>query len=69
MTVEEIVNRTIVIYTQKNLNPKSGKPDCPITVREKEHFRYMMKLKLGAVITEKERQDIIEHYKQLFEQK
>jgi hypothetical protein len=61
--IDQVVNLTIPIYTIKNLNPKSGKPDCPITTREKEHFRYVMKMKLQAAGTDEERQKVIDHYK------
>lgn len=61
--IDKVVAETIVIYTIKNKNPKSGKEDCPVTVREKEHFRSVMKIKLGAAKTEEERTKIIEHYK------
>lgn len=64
--IDEIVANAIPIYTRKKPNPKSGKEDCPITTREKEHFRYVMKNKLGAAKTEEERLKIIEYYKQLF---
>lgn len=62
-TFDELVERIIPIYTIKNLNPKSGKQDCPITTREKEHFRYVMKMKLQAAGTDEERQKVIDHYK------
>jgi len=66
MTDEEIVNSTIVIYTRKKPNPKSGRADCPNTRMEKEHFREIMKIKLGAANTEEERQKVIEHYKSVW---
>jgi repressor of nif and glnA expression len=53
----------IPIYTNKNPNPKSGKPDCNITRMEKEHFRTVMKMKLQAANTDEERQKVIDHYK------
>lgn len=61
--LDQIVNLTIPIYTIKKTNPKSGKPDCPITTREKEHFRYVMKMKLQTATTNEERQKVIDHYK------
>jgi hypothetical protein len=64
--IDNVVAATIVIYTEKHPNPKSGKKDCNITKREKEHFRLLMKVKLEAAKTEQERQEIIDHYKQLF---
>jgi hypothetical protein len=66
MTDEQIVNSTIVIYTRKKLNPKSGRADCPNTVSEKNHFRYVMKLKLEAAKTEEQRKEVIEHYKSIW---
>lgn len=63
MMDEEIINASIPIYTRKRPNPKSGQPDCPNTKRDKEHFRKIMRIKLGAAKTEKERQGIIDHYK------
>lgn len=63
---DRIVGETIVIYTDKKPNPKSGKKDCNITKREKEHFRAVMKTRLQAAKTEEERQKVIDHYKQLF---
>lgn len=61
--IDKIVEQTIVIYTEKRPNPKSGKKDCNITKREKEHFRTVMKTRLQAAKTEEERQSIIDHYK------
>jgi hypothetical protein len=66
--LDQIIERTIPIYTIKNLNPKSGKEDCPITKREKERFRHIMKTKLLTARTEEDRQKVIDDYKQLFEQ-
>lgn len=66
--IEKVIEQTIPIYTIKKLNPKSGKEDCPITKREKERFRHIMKTKLLTAKTEEDRQQIIDHYKQLFEQ-
>jgi hypothetical protein len=65
--IEKVIEQTIPIYTRKKPNPKSGKPDCNITVTEKNHFRYVMKMKLQAAKTDEERQRVIDHYKQLFE--
>lgn len=65
--IDAVVAETIPIYTQKKPNPKSGKPDCNITKREKEHFRTVLKIKIRAANTEDERKEIIEHYKRLFE--
>lgn len=67
LDLDSIVSTVIPIYTLKNPNPKSGKPDCPITTREKEHYRTVMKLKLGAAKTEQERKKWIDHYTKLFE--
>lgn len=64
--IDKVVAETIVIYTERRPNPKSGKWDCNITKREKEHFRYLMKHKLIAAKTEEEKQKVIDHYKQLF---
>lgn len=64
--IDKIVDQAIVIYTDKHPNPKSGKKDCNITKREKEHFRLLMKVKLEAAKTEQERQEVIDHYKALF---
>lgn len=64
----DVVGQAIPIYTRKKPNPKSGKPDCNITVTEKKNFRLIMKSKLSRAETEQERQGIIDHYKQLFEQ-
>jgi hypothetical protein len=64
----DVIETIIPIYTLKNLNPKSGKQDCPITKREKERFRTLMKEKLMAAKNDEERQKVIDHYKQLFEQ-
>lgn len=61
--IDLIVNNTIPIYTMKHPSPKSGQPDCPITKMEKEHFRKIMRVKLGAAKTEEERRSIIDHYK------
>jgi hypothetical protein len=66
ISFDDAIVNAIPIYTRKKPNPKSGNEDCPITKREKEHFRNVMKIKLNAAKTEKEQQDIIEHYKQLF---
>lgn len=63
MTDDDIVNSAIPIYTHKKPNPKSGKPDCNITRMEKEHFRTVMKIKIGAAKTEEDRQKVIDHYK------
>lgn len=65
--IRTLVAQAIPIYTLKNTNPKSGKPDCPVTTREKEHYRTVMKLKLGAAKTEQERKKWIDHYTKLFE--
>jgi len=64
--IDKIIEETIPIYTLKKPNPKSGKPDCPVTTREKEHYRSVMKMKLGAAITDEERQKVIDHYKGLW---
>jgi len=56
----------IPIYTRKKPNPKSGKADCRITVREKEHYRTIMKMKMEAAATEEARQKVINHYTNLF---
>lgn len=66
MTDEEIVRATIVIYTMKRPNPKSGRADCPNTKMEKEHFREVMRMKLGAAKTEEDRQKVIDHYKSVW---
>lgn len=66
---EELVNSAIPIYTRRKPNPKSGKEDCRITVREKEHFREVMKMKLEAATTEEARQKIIDHYTNLFNER
>jgi hypothetical protein len=66
--IEKLIAVAIPIYTQKKPNPKSGKPDCNITVMEKNNFRLIMKSKLTAAKTEQERQKVIDHYKELFEQ-
>jgi hypothetical protein len=68
LQMKEIIDRTIPVYTNKRPNPKSGKPDCNITVIEKKNFRLIMKSKLIRAETEEERQGIIDHYKRLFEQ-
>jgi hypothetical protein len=64
--LSDIVNQTIPIYTIKHPNPKSNRPDCNITKREKERFRILMKAKLSMTKTEQEIQKVIDHYKQLF---
>lgn len=64
--IDELVIKTIPIYTIKNPNPKSGRPDCRITTREKENFRMIMRAKLQQARTAQERQKIVDHYKQLF---
>lgn len=64
--IDKVIAVIIPIYTDKHPNPKSGKKDCNITKREKEHFRTVMKIKLEAAKTEEERKQIIDHYKQLF---
>lgn len=61
--IEKVITETIPIYTMKHPNPKSGQPDCPITKMEKEHFRKIMMVKLGAAKTKEERQTVIDHYK------
>jgi hypothetical protein len=66
--IEKLIAVAIPIYTQNELNPKSGKTDCNITVMEKKNFRLIMKSKLTAAKTEQERQKVIDHYKELFEQ-
>jgi hypothetical protein len=66
--IEKLIAVAIPIYTQNKPNPKSGKPDCNITVMEKKNFRLIMKSKLTAAKTEQERQKVIDHYKELFEQ-
>jgi hypothetical protein len=63
-TFEEIAAKIIPIYTRKRPNPKSGEADCPITTREKERFRALMKTKLEAAQTEEELQKVIDHYKE-----
>jgi hypothetical protein len=63
------VTKAIPIYTRKNPNPKSGKEDCRITVREKGHFRTVMKMKLEAAKTERDRETIIDHYTNLFNER
>ena len=63
LQMDAVIDLAIPIYTIKKPNPKSGKPDCPITKREKEHFRYLMKVKLQAAGTDEERQKVIDHYK------
>jgi hypothetical protein len=67
MSLDAIVAEAIQIYTLKKPNPKSGKADCRITVKEKEGFRMMMKIKLEAAKNDKEREQIIEKYKKMFE--
>lgn len=67
--IEELAIRAIPIYTRKKPNPKSGKQDCRITVREKEHFRSVMKMKLKAAQTEEARRVIIDHYTNLFNER
>lgn len=67
ISIDEIIEQTIPIYTLKKPNPKSGKEDCPVTVKEKEGFRMMMKIKLEAAKSDKERQGIIDKYKKMFE--
>jgi hypothetical protein len=67
--IDALIAQTIPIYTIKKPNPKSGKEDCPITVREKEHFRTVMKVKLGAAITGEDKQNIIDHYTNLFNER
>jgi hypothetical protein len=64
--IDKVIAATIPIYTQKKPNPKSGKPDCNITVMEKNNFRLIMKSKLTAAKTEQEGQKVIDHYKELF---
>lgn len=66
LALQWIIEAAIPIYTDKNLNPKSGKPDCNITRMEKEHFRTVMKIKLGAAKTEENRQKVIDHYKSIW---
>lgn len=63
IVIDKIIEQAIPIYTDKHPNPKSGKKDCNITKREKEHFRQVMKMKLQAAKTQQERQGIIDHYK------
>jgi hypothetical protein len=69
LALKAIIDKAIPIYTIKNRNPKSGKEDCRITVREKEHFREVMKMKLEAATTEEARQKIIDHYTNLFNER
>ena len=64
--IDKVVAETIIIYTERRPNPKSGKWDCNITKREKEQFRLIMKKKLQAAKTEQELQAVIDHYKRLF---
>jgi hypothetical protein len=66
LDIDKLVGIVIPIYTRKKPNPRSGKKDCPITKREKERFRVLMKKKLMAAKTEEERQKVIDHYKGLF---
>lgn len=63
INIDDVVAKAIPIYTRKKRNPKSGKWDCNITVREKEHFRAVMKIKMNAAQTDEQRQNIIDHYK------
>jgi hypothetical protein len=66
--IDNIVAKAIPVYTRKKPNPKSGKADCNITRREKEHFRAVMKMKLQAA-REGDRQNIIDHYTNLFNER
>lgn len=66
MVIDFIVTSAIPIYTRKKPNPKSGRADCPNTVRDKQHFRELMKIKLGAAKTEEQRQKVIDHYKSVW---
>jgi hypothetical protein len=68
LDIDKVIAETIPIYTVKRPNPKSSKPDCNITVTEKKNFRLIMKSKLMRAETDEERQGIIDHYKELFEQ-
>jgi hypothetical protein len=67
--IEKLVNEAIPIYAIKNPNPKSGKEDCPVTKREKEHFRKIMEIKLKAAKDKNEIEAIVEKYKSLFSEK
>jgi hypothetical protein len=69
LKLKAVIEQAIPIYTRKNPNPKSGKEDCRITVREKEHFRTVMKMKLEAAKTEQGRSKIIDHYTNLFNER
>jgi hypothetical protein len=64
--IDKVVADAIPIYTERRPNPKSGKWDCNITRNEKNHFRYLMKAKLMAALTDKERQKVIDHYKSIW---
>lgn len=69
MTAEQIeafVMNLLPIYTRKNPNPKSGKEDCPVTVKDKEGFRFLISTKLKAAKTEQERKAVIDKYTKLF---
>ena len=64
--IEKVIAQAIPIYTRKKPNPKSGKEDCNITVREKNNFRLIMKSKLTRAKTEEDRKKVIDHYTNLF---
>jgi hypothetical protein len=66
--IDNIIAQAIPIYTRKKPNPKSGKEDCNITKREKEHFRAVMKMKMEAA-GEGDRRNIIDHYTNLFNER
>ena len=66
LALQALIEAAIPIYTRKRPNPKSGKPDCNITVTEKKNFRLIMKSKLSRAKTEEDRQKVIDHYKELF---
>lgn len=64
--IEAFVIGLLPIYTRKKPNPKSGQPDCPVTVKEKEGFRTLIKTKIEQANSEEERKHIIDKYTKLF---
>lgn len=46
LEIGELVANTIPIYTIKNPDPKTGKPDCRLTTHMKEQRRFSMKNRL-----------------------
>lgn len=50
ISIEDIINSTIPIYTKQNPHPVKKKPDCDLDRHYKKGIRATMKKELEAVI-------------------